>query len=193
MNEISIGDENQYVVLLQQFLSIRGFYLDADGVFGINTKNALIAYQTAHQLPATGIADETMITLIQLPTKIDTFCLAIKSREGFIAPCPQYPQGTPAWQNNNIGNLTWDNQPHAIQNGRFAKFSTYTYGYNALRSMLIRACSGHSAIYNAKGTLYTFFDTYAPTADSNDPKSYADFVISRLGVSVDTILEDLLN
>lgn len=129
-----------------------------------------------------------------LTSKIDLWCHAIQAREGFFAPGenPQYPRGTPAWQNNNPGNCVYIGQPHAVKNGRFAKFDTYTNGYTYLKNMLINACTGKSKIYNPDMTLLQFYDIYSPASDGNDPVSYAAQVANAIGCTVGTQIKNLV-
>lgn len=114
--------------------------------------------------------------------------------EGYYAPGEnsKYPNGTPAWVNNNPGNLVFRNQLNAVANGRFAKFRTYTDGYNALKNLLINACTGQSTIYRPDMTLLQFYEIYAPSTDGNSPRTYAEHVANDLGVAVGTTIRSLL-
>lgn len=125
-------------------------------------------------------------------SKIDDWCEAIKSREGYFGPCKEYPMGTPSYRNNNPGNLTWIGQKFAVKNGRFACFDTYQHGYDALKNMLINACTGNSRIYKPTMTLYQFYSIYAPSSDNNDPNSYANEVAHKLGVPPTTQIKSLI-
>lgn len=193
-NTLKYGDRGQNVVLLQQYLTSKGFLLSIDGIYGKQTKNAVQRLQLALGQSETGIADENLIHTASQPTIIDSWALAIKSREGFIAPCHQYPQGTPAWRNNNPGNLRIA--------GSFVKYPTYQDGWNALKNLILRACTGQSKIYNPEGTLRQFFEGvppykqfpgYAPASDHNDPKSYAKFVADEIKVDMYIKIKDILN
>ena len=114
--------------------------------------------------------------------------------EGFYAPGENlnYPNGTTAWCNNNPGNLVFCGQPNAVADGHFAKFPTYQDGYNALKNLFINACTGQSEIYKPTMTLLEFYQIYAPSSDNNSPENYANHVATDLGVSVDTIISNLL-
>lgn len=183
-NTLQFRSRGQLVIQLQQFLNIQGFFIITDGIFGYQTENAIKSYQKKNNLFVSGMADQEFISLITQKTRLDTWCLSIKDMEGYIAPCAKYPIGTPAWRNNNPGNIRSGNS--------FIKFSTYQDGYNALRNLLIRACTGQSKVYNANGTLYDFYALYAPTSDSNDPRGYAEKVAHDMGCTVDTIIKTLL-
>ena len=193
MNTLQIGSKGNLVTLLQQFLNCKGWHISIDGSFGPFTNNALKNYQLSIGATEDGIAKQDLITLIQTPTKLDKWCHAIQSREGYIAPCAQYPTGTPAWRNNNPGNIEWHGQRNATSGGRFAHFNTYQDGYNALKTLLIQACTGQISLYNPNGNLYDFYSVYAPSSDGNDSKGYAEEVAKALGVEPDVIIKSLLN
>ncbi len=67
---LSIGARGVAVRTLQERLAKAGHTLAVDGLFGPRTRAALIAFQTASGLPATGIADEP--TQAHLATVTDT-------------------------------------------------------------------------------------------------------------------------
>ncbi len=194
MNTITFGQTNNFVVRLQQFLNMKKYPQPITGFFGLATKANLTKYQADHGKSATGIADGLFVDLVTAPDKLDLWCHVIQEREGFFAPGEnaQYPHGTPAWSNNNPGNCVWCNQANAVQSGRFAKFNSYTDGYNYLKNLLIWACTGQTTLYNANGTLLDFYSVYAPKSDGNDPISYAAQVAKALGVEPTCIIKTLL-
>lgn len=141
------------------------------------------------------------------------FCLGIQSREGYLKPGedPDYPRGTPAWRNNNPGNLKMG--PFAKGCGAigqdesgFAVFPSYAAGFTALQTLVHNAATGVSSIYHPDMLLYNagysptlygkypseqaywpgFFQLYSPSGDNNDPKSYASEVGGKLGVDYQT-------
>lgn len=185
----------QSVIRLQQYLNLHGFPQDITGYFGPITRDNLGRYQYANHLLMSGIADDNFISKSSSSDKIDDWCLAIRAHEGFYAPGenPAYPSGTLAWRNNNPGNLVFRGQENARANGRFAKFNTYQDGYNALRNMLIWACTGQSRVYSPDDSLLTFFAKYAPDSDGNDSVGYAKAVARRIGVPVETPIKKLIN
>lgn len=196
-NTLQIGSSGQLVIQLQMFLNIQGFFIDMDGMFGLLTKSAVSSYQGKQGLPITGIADESLIALSSAQGGLDKWCLSIKSMEGYIEPCESYPRGTPAWRNNNPGNIKFGTfaRSHGAYKSDisgFAVFHDYQTGYNALKILLINACTGQSFIYKPDMTLYEFYQKYAPTADSNNPMGYATKVAKDLGVTVDTPIRELL-
>lgn len=127
------------------------------------------------------------------PTKtkaqlLNEFCLAIQSREGYYGPgvLPGYPKGTPAYVNNNPGNITYGiyaKKLGAIRaNGRFAVFRDYDSGFSALRQLVLDAAKGKLQSYKPSMTCVGFFEVYAPKKDDNDPISYGQEVQRKLGV-----------
>lgn len=89
-----------------------------------------------------------------------------------------------AVKNNNPGNLR-------NIDGSWMKFNTPQEGFKALMGYLERAKSGDHTAYNSNQTLYQFFSKYAPAADSNNPKAYAENVAKKLGVSPGTKIGQL--
>lgn len=186
-NALKFGDSGQNVVSLQQYLNCKGYFIAIDGSYGNGTKDAVMSLQRHIGGCPDGIADENMISQAVKSTDIDVFCLAIKSREGFLAPGENkmYPNGTSSWRNNNPGNIR-------SSSGPFIKFNTYQDGYNALKNIIIRACTGQSKVYNPNDTYYDFFGKYSPSSDNNDPKSYAEEVAKKCQVDPHTMIKNLL-
>ena len=58
---------NNQVKAVQTALNREGYKIEVDGKMGKNTRTALIKFQKAHQLPATGKADK--VTLKKLDIK----------------------------------------------------------------------------------------------------------------------------
>lgn len=193
-NILQKGQTSNYVIKLQQFLNIRGYKQIITGYFGSITQVNLKEYQRDHEMPETGIVDSNLFSLINTSDKLDTWCHAIQEREGFFSPGenPNYLEGTPAWRNNNPGNLVFENQIGAKSSGRFACFSTYQDGYNALKNLLIWACTGQTTLYNPNGSLVDFYAVYAPSDDGNNPESYAAEVAKALNVEVGAPINNFL-
>lgn len=201
MNTLLLGQTNQYVVRLQQFLNMKGYTQPITGFFGNITRANLMKYQSDNKTEPTGIADGVFVDLITSQDKLDLFCHAIQEREGFFAPGEnsQYPNGTPAWYNNNPGNIKWAGQNGATRNGNFAKFKTYQDGYNELKNLLIYAFTGQISFYDPNASILQFFQGlppkyfgYSPDSDGNDSNSYANQVAGKLGVPVSTPIKNLL-
>lgn len=179
-------------------------------IFGPMTELAVMKFQRKYKIePISGYVGTKTRKLLNLMFgastapetstggKIDAWCEAIKSREGFYAPGqdPDYPNGTAAWRNNNPGNLRY----HTIYKraigqdaSGFCKFKTYTDGYAELRDKLIRHCTTVSDSYYPTMTLLQFYKAYAPSSDGNNPLSYAREVANKLGVDITTQIKDLL-
>lgn len=104
---------------------------------------------------------------------------AIQQMEGW------YP-GSLSYRNNNPGNL----RPGSLavgstgSNGGYAVFPDYQTGLNALIGLI-----QSPGYWNL--TLTQFFAKYAPSADGNQPGSYAASVASMLGVDANTPLSTL--
>ena|SRR3990167_5990025 len=93
--------------------------------------------------------------------------------------------GTPAWRNRNPGNL------RSVK-GPFTIFETDQAGWNALLDYLTRAATGKHKAYKPDFTLLQFFKVYAPSADKNDPDTYAKYVAKRLSVSINEKIKNLV-
>lgn len=109
-------------------------------------------------------------------SKLIPFCLAIQSFEGY------YPNSR-SFNNRNPGNIRYIGQKAAIgqDHSGFCIFPTYEIGFQALKDLIIAACSGKSRVYSPDMTLLSFFSKYAPTSDNNDPNAYANFVAKKIG------------
>lgn len=109
--------------------------------------------------------------------------------------------GSLSQRNNNPGNLrltAYQKQTYgAVQgSGGFAKFPTYAIGFQALMDDIRAKLTGGSAHINyaKKPTFLDYVKVYAPAADGNDPKSYAQAIVRSIAsynVSLATPLSDL--
>lgn len=121
-------------------------------------------------------------------TKIEKFCEAIKSHEGWFI-------GSRAWRNNNPGNfrcsklLTDLGATECRDN--FSYFPNYETGWKALVQFVTYACNNELKSYKDK-TIYGFFETYAPSGDNNTPRRYAEIVAKAVGVDPNIKMKDLL-
>ena len=99
-------------------------------------------------------------------------------------------------RNNNPGNIKAGSQPWQGQVGvdsrGFVIFDSYENGIRALKIILTNAATGQSTIYHPTDTLYDFFGKYAPDADSNNSRQYAQYVANSIGVSPDTPISQLV-
>jgi hypothetical protein len=138
--------------------------------------------------------ETTPPTPFATPRKLDAFCKAIQTHEGFFAPGEnkQHPNGTLSWRNNNPGNIKYG--PFAKScgatgsNSSFAVFPSYEVGFEALKTLVRNAATGKSSIYRPDMTVAQFFAVYAPSADNNDPQSYAAAVGKRIGEDYKTFI-----
>lgn len=181
MNNLRMGSSGQDVVQLQKYLNSKGGKLVVDGKFGIKLQAELIMFQRSNGLTADGIfGNNTRAFINGGVSKLDLWCEAIKQMEG----AKPY--------RNNPGNLRFVGQQYAVNDNGFCKFDTYDHGYEALKSLLIRACTGLSSVYNPNMDLVAFYHVYAPSSDGNNPDGYAKFVGSKIGVPITTKIKDLI-
>lgn len=69
----------------------------------------------------------------------------------------------------------------------FRTFGSYQEGRAALENQLNLYKTGRTKNpVKPTSTLYEAMSVYAPAADKNDPKNYANFIARKLGISVDT-------
>lgn len=178
LTTMRFGSRGFEVKKLQEKLNI----LPADGIFGINTKKRVMLYQSANLLAIDGIVGPVMRAKLNEGTKafLSQWIEAIKQMEG----------AKPS--RNNPGNLRFVGQEYAVNDNGFCKFETYQHGYDALKNLLIRACTGKSKVYNPEMNLTDFYNVYAPASDGNNPVRYAQFVAGKLGVSVETKIKNLI-
>lgn len=193
-NNLKVGSTGPEVIELQKRLNKeQGTFLVTDGKFGTGTRNVLIQYQLDHQLIGDGtLGALTRAKLNGQMTYLVDWCDAIKMMEG----------AKPS--RNNPGNIRYRGQQYAVNDNGFCKFDTYEHGYEALKNLLIRACTGKSALYSPEMSLYEFYagvynpngtkkyPGYAPKEDGNDPVNYANFVAKHLGIPVTKKIKELL-
>lgn len=178
------------VAQLQTRMTAYGLYTGGiDRDFGPKTLQAVLSYQKLKGLQADGkVGPMTRLELntddgnivTQLKSKLDLWCQYATLMEG----------AKPS--RNNPGNLRYVGQKFAKNDGGFCKFDTYQHGYDALKNLFIDACSGLSRIYNPNGTLYDFYQKYAPESDGNNPTHYAEFVAHGIGVDPSVQIKTLL-
>jgi hypothetical protein len=99
--------------------------------------------------------------------------------------------GTLAWRNLNPGNLKYGNFARSFGAlgrgwGNHAIFPSYEAGAYAQEMLLF---GNQSAYHNL--SIIQAIARYAPSADGNQPRRYANFVAERAGVSVNTVLSQL--
>lgn len=132
---------------------------------------------------------------------LEDLAAAHQAREGW------YP-GSLSQANNNPGNLRFQPYQHSLYGAtpglkNFASFPTYQAGFRALIDDLRAKITGHSTHIDyekvPKPTFLDYVKVYAPAEDSNDPTSYAQFLVKRLSnynIRLDTplsVLASLVN
>lgn len=168
-------------------------------------------------LPTPPVEQNTAIVDTPTPPadKIKLFCLGIQSREGYFGPnqLPGYPRGTPAYLNNNPGNLRCDpsnkanwNRLAITQNNGFCIFLDYDTGLEALMNVVTVVCKGAAPATSpytlaAKRiglpdcshlTLIQYFTVRDPVSDNNDPMSMASEIAGKVGISPTAQMRELL-
>lgn len=121
---------------------------------------------------------------------VDATAWAISVFEGLRTPTP-YIRGI---RNNNPGNLRPSGPGQAVDDGNYRTFNTISDGWKALTDDISYKIARH---LKPADTMTKFFELYAPGADHNDPKSYAQFVCrwltGALGkpITIDTPISEI--
>ena len=114
---------------------------------------------------------------------VERIAVAISEMEGFNKP------GSRAQRQNNPGNLrSWGKTP--IVEG-FANFPTAAEGWSALRRQIWRNVDRGLTLYEFFGGKPNVYAGYAPDADGNRSRHYAEFVAKRAGIPVNVPLNKL--
>ena len=115
---------------------------------------------------------------------VERIAIAISEMEGFNKP------GSRAQRQNNPGNLrSWGKTP--IVEG-FANFPTAAEGWSALRRQIWRNVDRGLTLYEFFGGKPNVYAGYAPDADGNRSRHYAEFVAKRAGIPVNVPLPDVI-
>lgn len=174
--------------------------------FGELTHAAVVKYQKKYGIKPTngyvGSITRKSLNGVTAPSptpqksKIDLWCEAIKSHEGWYLPGQRsdYPRGSISYRCNNPGNLKYVGQKRATSrtSNNFCIFASYDDGYAELKDLLTRAATGGSKYYSPDMSLLRFYEVYAPASDNNIPHNYAADVARRIGVTVDTPIKNLI-
>lgn len=83
--ELTIGDTGARVTALQQRLNSAGYPVVVDGIYGENTRSAVIAFQRDRGLPPTGTADSQTLAALGVP---DVGGIPQRNRYVVIIPTP---------------------------------------------------------------------------------------------------------
>lgn len=97
---------------------------------------------------------------------------------------------TLATRNNNPGNLR-SGQGQLYTNGGYAVFATMEDGWNALYHQIDLNIAKGLNLYEFFGGKPGVYAGYAPSADSNNPVHYADFVSQQTGIDPNVPLNQL--
>ena len=114
---------------------------------------------------------------------IDAIAAAIARMEGY------YVSQSISQRNRNPGNLrSWGTLPTV---GGYAKFDTDAAGWAALKRQVSRNIGRNLTLYEFFGGKPGVYPGYAPAADSNHPREYAEFVSRQVGCAPDVVLSTL--
>lgn len=87
---------------------------------------------------------------------------------------------------NNYGNI------RDVKTGQFRSFNTPQEGRQALEHQLYLYQSGKTRNpVKPNSSLYHAMSVYAPAADRNNPKKYAEFIAKKLGISPNTPISQI--
>lgn len=131
---------------------------------------------------------------------VSEFCVAIQTYEGYLPPCAKYPNGTPAYQNKNPGNIRCSaGKPSSLiaigcSAGNFNIYPSYEVGFQDLENNTIAVAKGERTQYGyyPTMTLLEYFTHRDPPSDNNNPADYAQFVANQLKVGTDFQIKDLI-
>jgi len=119
-------------------------------------------------------------TLTELVARI---AVAISEMEGYTK------EGSRAERQNNPGNLrNWGKTP--VVDG-FCNFPTPAEGWTALRRQIAKNIGRGLTLYEFFGGKFGVYPGYAPDADGNRSRHYAEFVAKRVGIPADVPLYKL--
>jgi hypothetical protein len=114
---------------------------------------------------------------------IDAIAAAIARMEGY------YVQQSISQRNRNPGNLrSWGTLPTV---GGYAKFDSDATGWAALKRQVSRNIGRGLTMYEFFGGRAGVYPGYAPAADANHPREYAEFVARQVGCAPDVVLSTL--
>jgi hypothetical protein len=109
--------------------------------------------------------------------------IAVSEMEGF------NKKGSRAQRNNNPGNLRrWGKTP--VVDG-FANFPTLAEGWAALRRQVAKNVGRGLTLYEFFGGKPGFYPGYAPDADGNHSRNYAEYVAKRVQILADVPLNKI--
>lgn len=193
VDTLSINTNSAANMQLQTRLASYGLYTwPIDRSYGPRTQQAVKDYQRLKGIPETGtvgpitrqsLNDDVGNITGQTKSKLDLWCeIAIKIEDA-----------DP--KNHNQFNIRYIGQKEAIGKSKsgFCIFPDDATGYKMGRDLFIRAASGGSKLYNPEGSLYDFYEVFAPSKDKNNPRQYAESVAHYIGVDPNVSIKTLLN
>jgi hypothetical protein len=124
------------------------------------------------------------VLIMDQSTAIQSIAVAIAFAEGFYVP------GSRASRNHNPGDLTVDTVGLGVgQDGPFVIYATDNDGWTALKKQVELILTNASHVYTSDMTINQIAALYTST----DSAAWAMNVASKLGVSPDTRISDIMN
>ncbi len=118
---LQLGDENSRVSELQRQLNQLGYSVPATGYFGSQTQQAVLSFQQAQALPATGVADPQTLAAIRNLTVGTNPTAPVNSRR-YVVVIPFRDRG----EFDQIRAVIQDAVPRQSRLGNFVRDGSYT-------------------------------------------------------------------
>jgi hypothetical protein len=117
---------------------------------------------------------------------VDALSGAIARREGFYVP------NSKAQRNHNPGNIRpWPDCKLPTAGGMIL-FPDDAAGFKQLKAQIYKNIERGLTLYEFFGGRPGVYAGYAPAADHNDPKSYAEFVARLVGIPADVQISEAI-
>ncbi len=116
---------------------------------------------------------------------LEAFADAIMQEEGWYGPSALHPQGSRSWRNRNPGNIRSGHRMTTVDSAGYAQYKTLCDGYQDLLDDLNAKFTGRTTTgLGPDSTIQQFFEVYAPSADHNQPDSYARYVANFISLAL---------
>jgi len=193
---LPVPSSNRLITLYKQLVTLLQEEL---GILQAQSRSDPMPPSSQAQNPAPETTQAAKPTATASTTLLDRFCEAIKNYEGFAGPGSTlngvfYPNGTPAYRNNNPGNCRYSPvgylpyyEPVERSADDFAIFKDYATGWLYLENLVREKIQA-----NPSATIAQFFAVYAPASDGNDPVRYAQTIAQEIGVETSFPVRNLL-
>lgn len=115
-------------------------------------------------------------------TLVQSIAEAIAHMEGYYKP------GTIAARNHNPGNLRGGPRQIGTDKSGYGIYADDQAGWQDLVAQVERNIARNLNLYEFFGGKSGVYPGYAPAADNNNPRHYAEYVAARVGVAPDKVL-----